>query len=294
MKTINITASRHAVFYSPLLALINGDFLTNEGLKGIYHFPKDNVNVYSKINCGEIDVAQSAVSGSWNYFEQNINLTIKHFALINSRDGFFIISKKNDSSFKWIDLYNKPFYYVRGGQPQAMLSYALNKKNIDILKIPLVSENPLSTSLMYSRYKEENNAFFHEQGSYPHQLDIEGHGKIVASIGEIIGPVAFSSLCAKEEWIRSETGKKFSKAFEKAKKWVNSASPKEISLIIKEFFPDFTLDAISAAIKDYQKLKTWDSTIEVSNQEYEKSLEIFEHSKLITKKHKIDDVVLYA
>ena len=293
MKIINITASRHAVFYSPLLALINGDFLTNEGLRGIYHYPKDNINVYSKINSGEIDVAQSAVSGTWNYFEKNITLTIKHFALINSRDGFFIISK-NDSSFKWIDLYTKPFYYVRGGQPQAMLSYALNKKNIDILKIPLVSENPLSTSLMYSRYKEENNAFFHEQGSYPHQLNIEGHGKIVASIGEIIGPVAFSSLCAEEKWIKSETGKKFSRAFEIAKKWVSSASPKEISQINKDFFPDFTLKAISAAIEDYQKLKTWDSSIEISNQEYEKSLEIFEHAKLITKKHIINNVILYA
>ena len=293
MKIINITASRHAVFYSPLLALINGDFLTNEGLRGIYHYPKDNINVYSKINSGEIDVAQSAVSVTWNYFEKNITLTIKHFALINSRDGFFIISK-NDSSFKWIDLYTKPFYYVRGGQPQAMLSYALNKKNIDILKIPLVSENPLSTSLMYSRYKEENNAFFHEQGSYPHQLNIEGHGKIVASIGEIIGPVAFSSLCAEEKWIKSETGKKFSRAFEIAKKWVSSASPKEISLLLKDFFPDFTLNAISAAIEDYQKLKTWDSSIEISNQEYEKSLEIFEHSKLITKKHIINNVILYA
>ena len=183
---------------------------------------------------------------------------------------------------------------MRGGQPQAMLSYALNKKNIDILKIPLVSENPLSTSLMYSRYKEENNAFFHEQGSYPHQLNIEGHGKIVASIGEIIGPVAFSSLCAEEKWIKSETGKKFSRAFEIAKKWVNSASPKEISLLIKDFFPDFTLNAISAAIEDYQKLKTWDSSIEISNQEYEKSLEIFEHAKLITKKHIINNVILYA
>ena len=293
MKIINITASRHAVFYSPLLALINGDFLTNEGLRGIYHYPKDNINVYSKINSGEIDVAQSAVSGTWNYFEKNITLTIKHFALINSRDGFFNISK-NDSSFKWIDLYTKPFYYVRGGQPQAMLSYALNKKNIDILKIPLVSENPLSTSLMYSRYKEENNAFFHEQGSYPHQLNIEGHGKIVASIGEIIGPVAFSSLCAEEKWIKSETGKKFSRAFEIAKKWVSSASPKEISLLLKDFFPDFTLNAISAAIEDYQKLKTWDSSIEISNQEYEKSLEIFEHAKLITKKHIINNVILYA
>jgi len=47
MKIINITASRHAVFYSPLLAMVNGNFLEEEGLKGKYHKPKENI-IYMK------------------------------------------------------------------------------------------------------------------------------------------------------------------------------------------------------------------------------------------------------
>ena len=293
MKTINITASRHAVFYSPLLALVNGGFLEDEGLEGKYHIPETNINVYEKIKSQEIDVAQSAVSGSWNFFEKNLDLSIKHFALINSRDGFFIISKNKDK-FQWEDLYKKDFYYVRGGQPQAMLSYALSKNNIDLNKIDLVSDKVLSTHEMIQEYKDSSDAFFHEQGAYPHQLSLENQGEIVASVGEQIGPVAFSSLCAEKEWINSDKGKKFSKAFEKSKKWVNTANPDDIAKTVKIYFPDFEEKSISAAIKDYQELKTWDSNIEVSKDEYEKALEVFHHSKLISKDHNINDVVEYA
>lgn len=293
MKIINITASRHAVFYSPLLAMVNGSFLEEEGLKAIYHKPNENINVYKKIESKEIDVAQSAVSGSWNFFEKKINMSIKHFALINSRDGFFIISK-NLEQFKWNDLYKDPFYYVRGGQPEAMLSFALAKKNISILKIPNVSNKPLSTPEMISKYKKEKKGFFHEQGSYPHQLSIENQGKIVKSIGEIIGPVAFSSLCAEEKWIKSEQGIKFSRAFEKAKKWVNTSDPNIVGKLIKNHFENFSLESISKAIQDYQMLRTWDSGIEISKEEYDKSLDVFEHSKLISKRYSIDDVVSYS
>tara|TARA_B110000438_G_scaffold300669_1_gene353621 strand:+ start:870 stop:1751 length:882 start_codon:yes stop_codon:yes gene_type:complete len=293
MKIINITASRHAVFYSPLLAMINGNFLEEEGLKGKYHKPKENINIYEKIESKEIDVAQSAVSGSWNFLKKNLKSTIKHFALINSRDGFFIISK-NLNSFKWNHLYINPFYYVKGGQPEAMLSYALHKKNIDILKIPNVSNESLSTAEMIYRYKKEKKGFFHEQGSYPHELSRENHGKIIQSVGKIIGPVAFSSLCAEEKWIQSEEGKRFSRAFEKAKKWVNTSDPIEIGKLIKNHFEDFSLESVTEAIKDYQILKTWESGIEISEPEYEKSLDVFEHSKLISKRYSINDVVMYS
>ena len=101
MKVINFTASRHAVFYSPLIALISEGFLEKYEIKGIYHTPSPNVNVYEKISSGEIDVSQSAVSQSWNLLEKNIASDIKHFALINSRDGFFITSKT--SKFDWSD-----------------------------------------------------------------------------------------------------------------------------------------------------------------------------------------------
>ena len=293
MKTINITASRHAVFYTPLLALVDGGFLEDQGLKGVYHIPEANINVYDKIKSNEIDVAQSAVSASWNYFENKTDISIKHFALINSRDGFFIISK-NQNTFDWRNLYENNFYYVRGGQPQAMLSFALAKRNINLDKIKILNNKVLSTPEMISEYLKSDNSFFHEQGAYPHQLSIENQCKIVASIGELIGPVAFSSLCAEKKWINSTEGKKFSQAFEKSKKWVNSTKPNEVAETVKRYFPDFSIEAISGAINDYQNLKTWESSIEVSNKEYEKALEVFHYSNLITKDHNINNVVEYA
>ena len=292
MKTINLTASRHAVFYSPLIALVSQGFLKNEGLDGTYHIPEAGINVYEKISKGEIDFAQSAVSQSWNLIEKKKPSSIKHFALINSFDGFFIISK-NSEEFKWEDLYKYPFYYVRGGQPEAMLKFALYKKNIDINKIKLVSENPLSTKEMYENYSKEKFGFFHEQGSYPHQLEKDGHGKIVASVGEVIGPVAFSSLCADEKLIKSDTGKKISLAFDKSKKWVQNSNPIDIAKSVHSYFEDFDLESVANAIKDYQKLGTWNSDIKINDSEYQKALEVFEFSNLISKKYSKEDVILY-
>ena len=207
--------------------------------------------------------------------------------------AFFIISK-NQNTFDWRNLYENNFYYVRGGQPQAMLSFALAKRHINLDKIKILNNKVLSTPEMISEYLKSDNSFFHEQGAYPHQLSIENQGKIVASIGELIGPVAFSSLCAEKKWINSTEGKKFSQAFEKSKKWVNSTKPNEVAETVKRYFPDFSIEAISGAINDYQNLKTWESSIEVSNKEYEKALEVFHYSNLITKDHNINNVVEYA
>ena len=110
----------------------------------------------------------------------------------------------------------------------------------------------------------------------------------------MIGPVAFSSLCAEKKWINSTDGKKFSQAFENSKKWVNSTNPNEVAKTVKRYFPDFSIEAISGAINDYQNLRTWESSIEVSNKEYEKALEVFHYSNLITEDHNINNVVEYA
>ena len=51
---------------------------------------------------------------------------------------------------------------------------------------------------------------------------------------------------------------------------------------------------ISNAVKDYQELGTWNSDIRISDIEYQKALEVFEFSNLISKKYSKEEVVLYA
>ena len=85
--------------------------------------------------------------------------------------------------------------YVHGGQPEAMLRYGLHRVGIDLSDIEGI-ESPGGDEMM-EQWRNGEGDYFHEQGAFPQQLEHEGIGHIVGSIGEIVGPTAFSSLVAR-------------------------------------------------------------------------------------------------
>ena len=88
---------------------------------------------------GEIDVAQSAVSSSWGPLEQGQQPPTVHFAQINERDGFLIAGRHPDPAFSWDKLLSGGFMFVHGGQPQAMLAYAMHKQGVDLAQAQAVN-----------------------------------------------------------------------------------------------------------------------------------------------------------
>ena len=166
-----------------------------------------------------------------------------------------------------------------------LLSFFIHPELIKLLSITLKGAWTISKS---------KKSFFHEQGCYPHQLEFDHKGIIVGSIGDLIGPVAFSSLCANEKLIKSDIGLKISKAFEESKKWVQNSDSKIVAESVKSYFPNFDTTSISNAVKDYQDLGTWNKGINISDEEYNKAQEVFKFSNLISKDYKIEDAVLYA
>ena len=166
------------------------------------------------------------------------------------------------------------------------------EKNKEIDTNPIINIiNGKEKQVIISKSKK---SFFHEQGCYPHQLEFDHKGIIVGSIGDLIGPVTFSSLCANEKLIKSDIGLKISKAFEESKKWVQNSDSKIVAESVKSYFPNFDTTSISNAVKDYQDLGTWNKGINISDEEYNKAQEVFKFSNLISKDYKIEDAVLYA
>ena len=72
---------------------------------------------------------------------------------------------------------------------------------------------------------------------------------------------------------------------DKSKKWVQNSNPKDVAKSIYSYFNEFDIESVTNAVRDYQKLGTWKSSIKISDKEYEKTLEIFEFSNLISKKY---------
>ena len=288
MTHLKIMVSRHSAFYSPLIATISGNFLDQYGISASYHIA-DKGNTIEEVGNGNMDIGQAAVSGSWSYLENMQKPPVTHFAQINSYDGFFILGRKELDFFSWNEITKGKFLFVHGGQPEAMLRYALSKKGIDLDRVDKIFSN--GGDEMMKQWDDGIADFFHEQGAYPQQLEYENKGKILGSVGQVIVPVAFSSLISRWDWVRSDIYYKFIEAYAKAREWVNTAEPFEVAEIEKDYFPNISIESISKAIEFYQKLGTWDKDIKIEPELYEKALDVFEFSNLIKSRYDYDDVV---
>jgi NitT/TauT family transport system substrate-binding protein len=290
MTVLRVMASRHSAFYSPLLGAIAGGFLQAEGFEPVYAPLPPGKTVAQLLVAGEIDVAQSAVSSSWGPLEQGQQPPTLHFAQINERDGFLIASRHPDASFSWDKLLSGAFMFVHGGQPQAMLAYAMHKQGVDLTQVRAV--NAGATVSMMAAWRQGQGDYFHEQGPYPQQLAHDQVGHIVASVGQVIGPVAFSSLSATPAWLQKPEARRFMRAYRQAREWVNSAPAAEIAKAEQKFFPDVDQSALTQTITYYQQLGCWNPPVTISRETYEAALDVFLHAKLITRRHPYEKVVV--
>lgn len=289
MTALRIMVSRHAAFYSPVIGVIAGGFLAREGFEPTYAVAGPGRTVAQAIADGEADVVQSAVSYNWSVLEQGRESPMVSFAQVNERDGFFLAARHKTDNFQWPDLLQGGLLFVHGGQPQAMLRFALHLKGIDLDQVPGIDRG--STEAMLTAFRAGEGAWFHEQGPYPQQLAHEGHARVVASVGEVIGPISFSTLAARREWLATPEAVRFMRAYRAARSWAQSAPPHEIAAAERGFFPDIAQAALVQAISAYQKLGTWGGDVAIPRPHYERALDVFSHANLITQRHAYDKVV---
>jgi NitT/TauT family transport system substrate-binding protein len=290
MTNLRIMVSRHSAFYSPLLATFAGGFLQSEGLSGTYQVLPAGRTVGEFLAAGEVEVAQSAVSYSWSVLEKGGQPAVVHFAQINQRDGFFIAARQRAPAFAWNRLLEGRLMYVHGGQPEAMLRYALHKQGVDLSRVSGI--NAGGTDAMLQAFRGGQGDYFHEQGPYPQQLEVEGHAQVVAAVGEAIGPVAFSSLAATREWLARPEARGFMRAYRKARAWVRSAPAAEVAASLQALFPGSAREALVRGLEAYQRLGCWDGEAVIDPAHYERALDVFQHAGLISRRHAFADMVV--
>ncbi|HJP28005.1 MAG TPA: hypothetical protein QF694_04240 [Dehalococcoidia bacterium] len=290
MTKLNIMASRHSAFYSPMICTIAGGFLEKEGLTGEYHIVGAGASSGGEVSAGRMDVAQAAVSASWGPLDNGSKAPFAHFAQINRYDGFFIASREADSNFSWDKLLNGKFLHVHNGQPEWMLRYGAHKQGLDLSDVDDI-DSPGGDTMM-AQWRNGEGDYFHEQGAFPQQLEHDGQGHIVGSVGEAIGPVAFSSLVGRWDWLETDEAKRFATAYKASREWVNTADPAEVAKAEASYFPEMAESAIASAVDAYQKLGTWSGGIAVEKDLYETALDVFEHSNMVGSRHSYDEVVV--
>lgn len=282
-ETINIMALRHSAFYSPLLYTIKGGFLAEQGLNANYHVATSPQHLFDSLNDGTVHLSQLAVAASFNELENGRNPEIVHFAQINQRDGFFIAGKPQAEHFEWTQLMDNKVLVDHLFQPLAMFRYALYKLDIDEKQINIIDAGDVHK--MDTAFRNGEADFIHQQGPAPQQLEYDGKAKVLTAVGDVIGDVAFSSLCATRSWLKTEQAKAFMKAYRNACTALLETPASEIARLEADLFPQIELQVLTDTIATYQKLGCWSVDPVISEKSYDTLLDVFLYNQMISKKH---------
>ena len=281
--------SRFSAFYSPLIATEAAGFLKAEGLEPEFSVATPERPARAGLADGSLDLIQSAVSASWTPLERGERSDLVHFAQINQKDGFFLAGRAPDSDFAWARLAGARVLVDHGGQPLAMFKYAAHKQGLEFGQVSAIDAG--GPDAMVAAFRDGGADYVHLQGPGPQQLEADGIGHVVASVGEAIGPLAFSSLCARRAWLETDIAHAFTSAYAKARAWVRETPPERVAQAEARWFEGIDHDALARTIAAYQRLGNWSGPLEIGRDAYEVTLDVFQHSGLITARHPYDAVV---
>ena len=288
MEKIHIQFTLFSAFYSPLIATMSGGFLRDEGLDASYSVAPAGVSAIKALEAGEAQVIQTAPSQAFTSLGKGEVPTAVHFAQINEMDGFFVTGRAPDPDFNWQKLEGADVVLFGGGQPLAMFKYACHKAGIDFDKINAIT--PGGAADMDAAFRAGQGAYIQQQGPFPQQLEADGVGHVVAQVGPLIGPNAFSSIAATRDWLATDQAKAFTRAYAKTRDYMNDAPAAEIAKAQASYFPKIDEAVLTDCIATYQKLGCWTRHVEITPQALEVALDVFEHFGTLKERYAYEQV----
>lgn len=286
MTKINIQFTRFSAFYSPLISTMSGGFLKQEGLEPTHSVAPPGKSAIDALLDGSAHVVQSALSQGIASLDDGVKPKAVHFAQINEKDGFFLTGRKREPNFKWSNLKGKKVLVDHGGQPLAMFKYACHKMGLDYDSIQAINAG----RDMDAAFRKGEGDYIHQQGPAPQQLEHDGVGHVVASVGKAIGPCGFSSLAATPAWLKTDMAKAFMRAYKKTRRYINETPAKEIAKAEAKYFPGIDLGVLTKTIAFYQKLGCWTPHVEITKAAYEVTLDVFQHIGRVKRRYAYEEI----
>ena len=283
MTKIHIQFTLFSAFYSPLISTMTGGFLAEEGLDCDWSVAEPGVSALEALENGTAQVVQSTISQGFSSLEKGVQPKPRHFALINNMDGFFMTGREAEPDFKWSSLEGADVLVHHGGQPMTMFKYACHKAGIDISKINVIDAG--NAKEMDAAYRQGQGQYIHQQGPAPQQLEADGIGHVITALGPIVGPCAFSSLAAMPDWLRTDEGQAFCRAYARTRHYMAITPAAEIAATEKPLFPQIDEAVLTECIKAYQQMGCWPEAMAITDEGYDAMLDIFEFDGKITQRH---------
>ena len=286
LKKLTVAEVAHTIFYAPQYVAIENGYFEEVGLDVELVLANGADKVTAAVLSGDADIGFSGSEATIYVYNGGEKDYLKTFAQLTQKDGSFLVSRKKYDNFTLYDLKGKTIIGGRAaGMPEMTLKYALKQNGIDPDEDLFVD-----TSVAFAAM---SGAFIGGQGDFvalfePNALDIEnnGYGYVVASIGEFGGVVPYTSYSARKSYIEENNDviKNFTKAIQKGLDYVHEHTDREVAEVILDQFPDTSLNDLEKVVARYRSIDAWPTGTEFSKESFDHLQDIMLDYGAISKK----------
>lgn len=290
---ITVAEVAHTIFYAPQYVALENGYFEEMGIDIELILTSGADKVTAALLSGDADIGFSGSEATIYVYNSGEKDYLKTFAQLTQKDGTFLVSRKKINNFSLDDLRGKSVIGGRAnGMPEMTLEYALKQNGIDPRK-----DLDIDTSIAFAAM---SGAFIGGQGDFvtlfePNALDVErqGFGYVVASIGELGGNVPYTSYSARTSFIENnkELIFDFTKAIQMGLDYVHTHSDLEVAEVIINQFPDTSLDDLKEAIRRYRAIGAWPKKTDFSKDSFDHLQDIMIDYGALEKKVPYDKLI---
>lgn len=291
IKKITVAEVAHSIFYAPMYAADSLGYFEEEGLDVDIILTSGADAVAAAVMSGDAEVGFCGSEQSIYIYNEGAKDYLINFAGLTKRDGSFIVGRTNDK-FDIKDLKGTHVIAGReGGMPAMTLAYTLKKSGINL------DELNFDTSIAFASM---SGAFIGGTGDYVAlfeptalQLEKQGFGYVVASLGELGGEVPYTTYMTKKSYLddNKDIIEGFTKAIQKGLDYVFTHTDKEVAEVITSYFPDTSLNDLTEVIKRYRDADSWYTTTYITEEGFDRVQDIMDNSGKLEKKAPYDKLV---
>ena len=290
---ITLAEVAHTIFYAPQYVAIEKGYFKEVGIDIELILTAGADKVTAAVLSGDADIGFCGSEGTIYVYNAKEKDYLKTFAQLTQKDGSFLVSREKIDNFTLDDLKGKSVIGGRaGGMPEMTFEWALKQNGINPK-----SDLDIDTSIAFAAM---GGAFIGGQGDFvtlfePNALEIEqqGYGYVVASIGELGGVVPYTSYSARGSYIEknSELISNFTKAIQKGLDFVHNSSDKEVAEAILSQFPDTSLNDLEKVVARYRKIDAWPKTTDFSEESFNHLQDIMIDNGILNSKVSYDKLI---
>lgn len=294
-KPVKVTLNEvaHSIFYAPMYVAIEEGYFEEEGidLTLVTGFGADKT--MTAVLSGSADIGFMGSEASIYTYNEGANDYVVNFAQLTQRAGNFLVAREEIPDFTWDALKGKTILGGRkGGMPEMVFEYILKENDIDPASDVTINQN-IDFGSTAAAFSEGQGDFTVEFEPGATNLEKEGKGYVVASLGTDSGYVPYTAFSAKQSYIddNPEVIQGFTNALQKGMDYVQSHTPAEIAKIIAPQFKETDLDTITTIVTRYYDQDTWKENLVFEKDSFDLLQDILETSGELTKRAPYEELV---